>query len=60
MLGKYTITYGTSQDYEGKLVVTNTFKQDTGMEKNLVSENGEINPVFEIEDLENAKSDDPC
>ena len=57
-LGKYTITYGTSQDYEGKMAVTNTFKQDAGMEKNLVSENGEINPVFEVEDLTNAKSDD--
>lgn len=51
-LGKYTITYGTTQDGEGKMAVTNTFKQDTGMEKDLVSEKGEMSPVIEIDDLQ--------
>ena len=55
--GKYTITYGTTQDYEGKMAVTNTFMQDIGMEKNLTSENGVIDSVFDVEDLENAKSE---
>lgn len=55
--GKYTITYGTAQDYEGKMAVTNTFVQDIGMEKDLTSENGVIDSVFDVEDLENAKSE---
>lgn len=55
--GKYTITYGTTQDYEGKVTVTNTFMQDIDMEKNLTSENGVIDSVFDVEDLKNAKSE---
>lgn len=50
-LGKYTITYGTAQDWEGKMAVTNTFMQDIGMEKSLVYEGVEISSVFETNDL---------
>jgi len=57
IFGKYSINYGAVQDYEGKMAVTNTFIQDLGMEKSLTSENGVIDSIFDVKDLENAKSE---
>lgn len=57
--GAYTITYGTAQDWEGKMAVTNTFKQDTGMTKSLVQKGETISPIIEVTDLNESIEDNP-
>ncbi|MGN1225547.1 MAG: GDSL-type esterase/lipase family protein, partial [Ruminococcus sp.] len=57
--GSYTITYGTAQDWEGKMAVTNTFKQDTGMTKSLVQKGETISPIIEVTDLNESIEDNP-